>query len=157
MVPTIMYGSETWTWLKKDESGINAVEMRSLRRMCGKRIIDKIRNEQIREECNVRVGVVTRMKVNKLRWFGHVERMSEERLTRKIYAAERCGIRKRGRPRVSWLDHVDQILKEGNVRSTRNRRACIRNGMNVNEAKEVCRDRGSWRSVLSAYPSRDTA
>ena len=83
--------------------------------------------------------------------------MSEERLTRKIYAAERCGIRKRGRPRVSWLDHVDQILKEGNVRSTRNRRACMRNGMNVNEAKEVCRDRGSWRLVLSAYPSRDTA
>ena len=126
VLPTIMYGSETWTWLKKDESGINAVEMRSLRRMCGKRIIDRVRNEQIREECNVRVGVVTKMKVNKLRWFGHVERMSEERLTRKIY--------------VISLP-----------------RTCVQNGMNVNEAKEVCRDRGSWRSVLSAYPSWDAA
>ena len=75
--------------LKKDESGINAVEMRSLRRMCGKRIIDRVRNEQIREECGVREGVVTRMKVNILRWFGHVERMSEERSTRRIYGAER--------------------------------------------------------------------
>ena len=54
VVPTIMYGSETWTWLKKDESGINAVEMRSLRRMCGKRIIDRVRNKQIRKECNVK-------------------------------------------------------------------------------------------------------
>ena len=140
-----------------DKNGINAVEMRSLRRMCGKRLIDRVRNEQIREECNVKVGVVTKMKVKKLRWFGHVERMSDERLTRKIYEAERCGSRRRGRPRVSWLDHVDQILKEGNVRSTRNRRACMRNGMNVNEAKEVCRDRETWRSVLSAYPSWDAA
>ena len=30
LVPTRMYGSETWTWLQKDESVLNAVEMRSL-------------------------------------------------------------------------------------------------------------------------------
>ena len=56
---------------------------------------------------------MTRMKVNKLRWFGQVERMSEERLTKGIYAAERCGVRGRDCPQ-------DQVLKEGNVRSAKN-------------------------------------
>ena len=53
VVPMILYGSETWTWLKKDKREIDAVEMRSLRRMWGKRIIiDRVRNEQIRDGCN---------------------------------------------------------------------------------------------------------
>ena len=42
LLPTLMYGSESWTWLKKDESGINAVEMRSLRRMCGRTLRDRL-------------------------------------------------------------------------------------------------------------------
>ena len=29
LVPTLMYGSEAWTWQKKDETKLNAVEMRS--------------------------------------------------------------------------------------------------------------------------------
>jgi hypothetical protein len=40
------------------------------------------------------------MKVNKLRWFGHIERMSEERLTKIIFKAERMGERKRGRSQI---------------------------------------------------------
>ena len=29
--------------------------------------------------------------------------------------------------------------------------------MTVDEAKEICRDRRVWRSVLSDYPARDKA
>ena len=64
LLPSITYGSETWTWLKKDESSINAVEMRSLRRMCGKKLTDRVRNEDIRNECEINESIVTRMKVN---------------------------------------------------------------------------------------------
>ena len=52
LLPTLMYGSESWTWLKKDECGINAVEMRSLRRMCGRTLRDRVRNTEIREMCD---------------------------------------------------------------------------------------------------------
>ena len=157
LLPTIMYGSETWTWSKKDESGMNAVEMRALRRMCGVRLIDRVKNERVRELCECKQSVVNRMKVNKLRWFGHVERMDEERLTKNVYDAERQGARKRGRPRMRWIDHLETILRDGKVPSTRRKRACMKNVMNVCEAKSVCKDRSVWRSVLSAYPERDTA
>jgi hypothetical protein len=42
--------------------------------------------------------------------------------------------------------------KKGQVRSTRNRRACMSNLMTVEEAKGVCKDRSKWKKVISTYP-----
>jgi hypothetical protein len=146
-----MYGSETWKWLKKDEREMNAIEMR----LCEECVeeTDRVRNEKIRDGCNFKMDVVTRTKVNKLRWFGHIERINEERMKEKIYMAKRKGVRKRGRPRAT-RPHTDQILKDGDVTSRRNRRACMRNCMNV---REVCQDRLVCQSILSPYPSGDMA
>jgi hypothetical protein len=44
--------------------------------------------------------------VNKLRWFGHMERMNAERMTKIIYRAERMGERRRGRPRMGWVEGI---------------------------------------------------
>ena len=56
------------------------------------------------------------------------------------------------------MDQVSKLLEEGGVKSTRiPRRACMKRGMKIDEAKEVCKDRDTWRAVLSAYPVRDTA
>jgi hypothetical protein len=60
--------------------------------------------------------------------------------------------RRRSRPRMRWVEGIENILKEG-MRSTKCRRACMR----VEEAKDVCRDRLKWRNILSAYPARDMA
>jgi hypothetical protein len=38
--------------------------------------------------------IVERMKVNKLRWFGHIERMNDERMTKIVYREERIGERR---------------------------------------------------------------
>ena len=44
------------------------------------------------------------------RWFGHVERMYEYRLTRRVLMAEVRGGRVRGRPRLGWTDGVKVAL-----------------------------------------------
>jgi hypothetical protein len=48
----------------------------------------------IREECER----MCRIEKNMLRWFGHVERMDERRLTKEIYEAGAGGNAGRGRP-----------------------------------------------------------
>ena len=85
--------------------------------------------------------VTVRMKKNVLSWFGHVERMSDDRMAQKIYDGKVSGKRGRERHRLTFENAVSKILGEGHVKSTRTpRRACVKRSMTVDEAKEVCRD-----------------
>ena len=45
-----------------------------------------------------------------LRWFGHVERMDENRLATRVLTAEVSGGRVRGRPRLGWMDSMKVAL-----------------------------------------------
>jgi hypothetical protein len=62
----------------------HVLEMRALRSMIGVKLSDRVRNEMIREECGMTEDVVTKIEKNMLRWFGHVERIDEKRLTKAI-------------------------------------------------------------------------
>ena len=75
VVPTVIYGAEAW-WLKEREKRrLNVFEMKCLRKMCGVTVMDRIRNEVIREEVGVIRDLVGRVENCVLRWFGNVERM----------------------------------------------------------------------------------
>ena len=157
LVPTLTYGSESWVWKSAHESRINAVEMRALRKICGVTLADRVENKAIRQRAGVKESVGVKVRKGMLRWFGHVERMEEERLTKQIYSAKVEGCRGRGRPRHTFQDQIDRVLSEGDVRSHKNRRACMKRVMSVREASEICKNRTLWRSILSAYPARDMA
>jgi hypothetical protein len=88
---------------------------------------DRVRNEVIKEECDVKEDVVIKIEKNMLRWFGHVERMDERRLIKKIYETDVGGNAGRRRPRRTFLDQTGEVLEKGQVKSIRNWRTYIRN------------------------------
>jgi hypothetical protein len=52
------------------------------------------------------------MKVARIRWLGHLVRMEENSPCKKIMFSQHEGSRKRGRPKLRWLDSV---LKDVNL------------------------------------------
>ena len=61
------------------------------------------------------------------KWFGHMERMDDERMVKKIWRAQVEGVGARGRPRRSWMDGVRSWLGD--------------RGKSVDEGKRAALDR----------------
>ena len=107
VVPTLMYGSETWVLNKQQESAIQATEMRVLRRIAEKRMVDRVRNVEIRDELK-QEGVLEKVKRSQVKWREALQGMGPERLARRVCEAEMEGRRGRGRPRKKWIDNFKQ-------------------------------------------------
>ena len=81
--------------------------------------------------------MAARVDMNVLRWFGHVERMDNERLLKKVMNAKVDGRSARGRPRFGWMDEVKKALND--------RR------MDMREASERARNRNEWRMIVTQF------
>jgi hypothetical protein len=53
--------------------------------MCGRNRFDKVRNDWVMNECGVTENVFNKYETGVLRWFGHVERMGDERIAKQVY------------------------------------------------------------------------
>ena len=65
------------------------------------RMLHKIRNRNIKERCGNKVSLLGRMDRCTLSWYAHLERMDEERLTKRNYRAEGDLVRRR-----RWRDGI---------------------------------------------------
>ena len=68
--------------------------------------MDRVRNEEVRRTAGIKRKLASRADQRVLRWFGHVERMDEYRMARRVLMAEVRVGRVRGRPRLGWMDCV---------------------------------------------------
>ena len=99
VVPTVMYGSESWGMKVTERQKLNVFEMKCLRSMTGVSQLDRVRNELVRARTGVSRELAARVDMNVLRWFGHAERMDNEQLLKKVVNAKVDGRSARGRPR----------------------------------------------------------
>jgi hypothetical protein len=61
---------------------------------------------------------VTKIEKNMLRWFGHIERIDERRLTKEIYDTVMSCNAVRGRPRRTFLEQIGQFWRKARVPET---------------------------------------
>ena len=85
LLPVLIHGSRTMIWKEKERFRIRIVQMDNLRGLLGIRRMDRIPNTRIRELCGVTKGVDKRIDEIVLRWFGHMERMENDRIARRVY------------------------------------------------------------------------
>lgn len=150
LLPTLSYGSETWTASDEDLFKLRAVEMSFFRMAAGMNRLDGPSNREVYESfgmeeqaLGIDCGVVEWIKRSTLRWYGHVQRMDEDRMPRKIYGSQVSGTASSGRPPMVWEKKVEKYIEEKLPRSGR--------GI-VARAKEACLDKVAWRRFCHGHP-----
>jgi hypothetical protein len=126
----MMYGSETWGLTAVTERKLERTEMRMVRLMCDVRLRDKFTNADLRNRLGIET-VSDAMRRSRLRWFGHVERKSNEDWVKRCCELEVQGKRPRGRPVKIWIDVIKDDLRRLNI------------------TRENAQNRCAWRRLIS--------
>jgi len=92
----------------------------------------KSRTNRELEEMNKGTIIVKWIKGERISWLGHLERMEEDRVPKKIFTQELEGTRRRGRPRKIWKEEVE---RNGHV-------------LGVRRCREVVADRKKWQDIV---------
>jgi len=109
---TITYAAETWCLKAKTVAELNSTKTDFWRRSTRISWKDKIRNAIIKQKMNVTGSLLDDIKTEQLKLYGHVQRMEEGRLPKKVMKWSSPGRRKRGRPKATWAEGIRGLLGE---------------------------------------------
>ncbi|KAI5716778.1 hypothetical protein M8J76_012324 [Diaphorina citri] len=102
VLPSLLYGCESWVFKKQYINKLRRVVRRMERAILGVTLRDRKRNTWVRERTKM-IDVGTRMWELKCNWIGHVLRRNDDRWTKEILSWKpEGGKRRRGRPRKRW-------------------------------------------------------
>ena len=136
----LLYNSETWTLKEVDKNRLRVFEMSILRRILGISMWDRWRNNDIRARLHLEQDVISMIQRRRLLYFGHANRMKEDRIPYIALHGRVHGTRPVGRPRRRWIDGI--------------RDDCDDLGLSLHQAFNATADRSKWREMVDELPRR---
>jgi len=107
---------------KKEEQAVLIFKRKIFRRIYGPKYENgewKNRMNRELEEMSKGENIVKWIKGKRISWLGHLERMEEDRMPKKIFTQELEGTKQRGQPRKGWREEVESDLQVLGVRRWR--------------------------------------
>ena len=118
VLTTLLYGCETWTVYQRHARKLNYFHTTSLRKLLGIKWQDKVPDTEVLERAGM-TSIFTMLKQAQLRWAGHVVRMPDHRLPKRLLFGElERGKRCRGAPKKRFKDCLKASLKDFNIEPT---------------------------------------
>jgi len=117
----VPYRLEVWTLTKKEQA-LLIFEREMFRKIYGPKYENgewKCRTNRELEKMSKGENIVKWIKGQRISWLGHLERMEEDRMPKKIFTQELEGTRRRGKPRKRWKEEVERDLQVLEVRRLR--------------------------------------
>ena len=111
VLPTLLYGCETWTPYRRHIRRFDQFHMRCLRRIANIKWQDMTPNTEVLQRC-AQTGIEQLIKRAQLRWSGHLVRMADDRIPKDVFYGELgAGHRTRGGQRKRYKDVLEATLK----------------------------------------------
>lgn len=135
VLPNLLYSSETWCVYRRHIRTLDRFHLKCLRSIMKIRWSDRVRNTEVLRRANVG-GIEAYLMRRQLRWCGHVSRMAEERVAKRIFYSElEEGKRK----------HCGHLLRYKDVQK-RHLKSC---GIEPSQWEHLAEQRPEWRRVVN--------
>jgi len=131
----VSYGPEAWTLTKKEEQALLIFERKIFRRIYGPKYENgewKSQAYRELEETSKGENIVKWIKGQRISWLGHLERMEQNRMPKKIFTQVMEGTRRRKGPRKRWKEEAERDLQV----------------LGVRRCRELVADRIKWKDIV---------
>jgi len=111
----------TWRLVGRVVTGCCQVEHQMLRRTFGPtKERDGTRRAKTNDELDELIrhkNIINHIKAQRLSWFGHLHRMLEERMVKRVYKWKLMLARPLGRPKNRWEDDIRSCMKKLKIKN----------------------------------------
>nr|VZI01517.1 unnamed protein product [Spirometra erinaceieuropaei] len=118
ILPTLLYGAETWTVYTKQARRLNNFQLSCLRRILSLNWQDRIPDTDVLERTGI-LSIYSMLRQMQLRWSGHLVRMDDERLPKRLFYGDvAMGFRRQGGQIRRYKDTLKSSLKRLQINPT---------------------------------------
>ena len=134
VISVLLYGCDSWKGLQEIEERMRTFESNCLRKIMKIRWYEHVSEEELRLRTNQQ-SVIEKIKITRWKWYGHVLRMSDERLPKQVLDWRPEGRRRVGRPKDTWRRTLTRETIQKNLREA--------------DVRQKAEDRATWRSFVA--------